>query len=98
MRSTRPTRCIPTRCTLAILTLCAGCGSSSSSQSDAGGNPDGAGGGTAADGFSFFITGAGNPKGGDFRIAPADIDGLDGAGAFCQTAAAAAGPAAPAMP
>ncbi|HSS01507.1 MAG TPA: hypothetical protein VLM79_30820 [Kofleriaceae bacterium] len=91
----RPTRYTLTRGTLtrtlAILTVCAGCGSSSSSQSDAAGNPDGAGGGTAADSFSFFITGAGNPKGGDFRLAPGDIDGFDGADAFCQTAAARAG-------
>jgi len=76
---------------LLIATLCAGCGSSSSSQPDAAGNPDGAGGGTAADNFSFFITGSGNPKGGDFRLAPADVEGLDGADAFCQTAAASAG-------
>jgi len=85
-----------TRCTLVILTLCGGCGSSSSSHSDAAGNPDSAGGGTAAENFSFFITGAGNPngKGGDFRLSAADVDGLDGADAFCQTAAASAGAAA----
>ena len=87
MRSSR----LATRYTLLIATLCAGCGSSSSSQSDAAGNPDSAGGGTAADSFSFFITGAGNSKGGDFRLAPGDVDGLDGADAFCQTAAATAG-------
>jgi hypothetical protein len=74
---------------LLIATLCAGCGSSSSSQSDA--SPDGAGGGTASDKLSFFITSAGNPKGGDFTLAAGDIDGLDGADAFCQTAAASAG-------
>jgi hypothetical protein len=83
--------------TLAMLALCVGCGSSSSSQSDAASNPDSAGGGTAADNFSFFITGAGNPMGGDFRLSPADIDGLDGADAFCQTAAATAGAKAAAL-
>jgi hypothetical protein len=75
MRSTR---------LVVILTLCAGCGGSSS-------QPDGAGAGTAADNFSFFITGTGNAKGGDFRRSSADTDGLDGADAFCQAAAATAG-------
>ncbi|MEO7733748.1 MAG: hypothetical protein ABIY55_22480 [Kofleriaceae bacterium] len=43
--------------------------------------------------FSFFITSAGNPSGGDFRRTPADTDGLAGADAFCQSKAAAAVPA-----
>src|ERR1044071_3740868 len=75
---------------LVIVTLCAGCGSSSSQQPDAA-TPHGAGGGPAADNFSFFITSAGNPKGGDFRRSAADTDGLDGSDAFCQSAAATAG-------
>ena len=75
---------------LVILSLCAGCGGSSS-QPDAAANPDGAGGGPAADNFSFFITSMGNSKGGDFRRSAADLDGLDGADELCQTLAATAG-------
>lgn len=58
----------------------AGCGGSS-------GNPG------AAASFSFFITSAGNPKGGDFRRSAADSDGLAGADEFCRARAAAAVPA-----
>jgi hypothetical protein len=44
--------------------------------------------------FSFFITSTGGPSGGDFRLAPADLDGLAGADALCQAKATAAVPAA----
>lgn len=43
--------------------------------------------------FSFFITSAGNPNGGDFRRTPADTDGLAGADEFCTAKAVAAVPA-----
>jgi hypothetical protein len=43
--------------------------------------------------FSFFITAAGGPNGGDFRRTTADLDGLAGADEMCQTRAAAAVPA-----
>jgi hypothetical protein len=47
----------------------------------------------APNSFSFFITSAGNERGGDFRVNPTDTDGLAGADAFCQTKAADAVPA-----
>ena len=66
-----------------------GCGGSSA-RTDAAAGPDDA---TAASSFSFFITSAGNPSGGDFRRTPADTDGLAGADEFCRAEAAAAVPA-----
>ena len=69
---------------LVIPTLFAACGSSSSKTDDAAGS---------AGAFSFFITSAGNPKGGDFRRSDTETDGLAGADAFCQAKAAAAVPA-----
>lgn len=67
---------------LVILALGVGCGGGSA-KSDA----------PAASSFSFFITSAGNPNGGDFRRTPADTDGLAGADEFCRTKAAAGAPA-----
>lgn len=71
-----------------ILWLGVGCGGSSTS------NPpgDGATDGTAASKFSFFISSTGNPKGGDFRLDPTDVDGLGGADEFCRAKAVAAVP------
>lgn len=84
---------------LVILWLGVGCGGSSAQQ-DASGPPDGTVDGSAIDAppaaanFSFFISSTGNPKGGDFRSAPADTDGLAGADEFCRAKAVAAVPAA----
>ena len=79
----------------AILCLGVGCGGGSARQ-DASNPPDDAAvdGSTAAESFSFFITSAGNPKGGDFRLTATDSDGLAGADEFCRTKAVAAVPAA----
>lgn len=77
-----------------ILWLGVGCGSSSAQQ-DASIPPDGAGDASPASAnFSFFISSAGNPKGGDFRATPSDSDGLAGADEFCRAKAVAAVPAA----
>src|ERR1041384_3113634 len=76
---------------LVILWLGGGCGDSSS-RSDASNPPDDTP--TAAANFSFFISSAGNPKGGDFRRTAADTDGLAGADEFCRAKAVAAVPAA----
>jgi hypothetical protein len=70
----------------------AGCGGNSA-KSDAAVPGDTAGDTAAASNFSFFITSAGNPKGGDFRRTAADTDGLAGADEFCRTKAVAAVPA-----
>jgi hypothetical protein len=53
----------------------------------------GCGGSAAKQEFSFFITSAGNPNGGDFRRSAADTDGLAGADEFCRAKAVAAVPA-----
>jgi hypothetical protein len=76
--------------TLALLGVLgtAGCSGGSSERSDAGVPAD-----TAASNFSFFITSAGNPMGGDFRRTAADTDGLAGADEFCRSKAVAAVPA-----
>lgn len=47
----------------------------------------------ATSNFSFFITSTGGPSGGDFRRAPADLDGLAGADELCRTKAATGVPA-----
>jgi hypothetical protein len=68
-----------------------GGGGAGGSPGDAGadtGAAGGAGGGSMT--MSFFVTSKGNPKGGDFRLAPADTDGLAGADAFCKELATAA--------
>lgn len=67
---------------LAILAPALGCGSSSKDGMDM----------AAAPNFSFFITSAGNPMGGDFRRTPDDADGLAGADEFCRAKAVAAVP------
>ena len=76
---------------LAVLWLGVGCGGSSA-RPDASNPPDD--GSMASSKFSFFITSTGNPKGGDFRMTPADSDGLAGADEFCRAKAVAAVPAA----
>lgn len=56
---------------------------------DAGGvGPDG---GVAAS-MTYFVTSKGNGKGGDFRAAAGDADGLAGADAFCKSLANAVSP------
>jgi hypothetical protein len=67
-------------CLILSLAVVFGCGSEAA-------RPD------AAANFSFFITSAGNPSGGDFRRTPADADGLAGADEFCRSKAAAGAPA-----
>jgi len=74
---------------LTVLATSIGCGSSSAKSDASAGDT----GGSAAANFSFFITSAGNPKGGDFRRSDADSDGLAGADEFCQNKAAAGAPA-----
>jgi hypothetical protein len=77
-----------------IVWLGVGCGSSSAQQ-DASNPPDGtADAPEAAANFSFFISSAGNPNGGDFRADPSDSDGLAGADEFCRAKAVAAVPSA----
>ena len=66
---------------------------SPSDASDGGGDagwvgPDG---GVAA-AMTFFVTSKGNGKGGDFRAAAGDADGLAGADAFCKSLAQAVSP------
>jgi hypothetical protein len=80
--------------TLALLGVLetAGCGGSSE-KPDAAVPADTASDTAAATNFSFFITSAGNPNGGDFRRTTADTDGLAGADEFCRTKAVAAVPA-----
>src|SRR5687768_9184124 len=66
-------------------------GGAGDSTADAGadtGAAGGAGGGSMT--MSFFVTSKGNPKGGDFRLTPADTDGLADADAFCKELATAA--------
>jgi hypothetical protein len=78
---------------LVVLSLGVGCGGSSE-RPDAAGNPSDAPIDTpASSNFSFFITSAGHPNGGDFRRSAADTDGLAGADEFCQMKATAAVPA-----
>jgi hypothetical protein len=48
--------------------------------------------------FSFFVTSAGNPKGGDFRRSATDTDGLAGADEFCRALAARSVPASASRP
>ena len=76
---------------LAVLWLGVGCGGSSA-RPDASNPPDD--GSMTSSKFSFFISSTGNPKGGDFRMTPADSDGLAGADEFCRAKAVAAVPAA----
>jgi len=71
-----------------LLPLAAGCGSGSPAKDAA----DPADSDTPASTFSFFITSAGSPSGGDFRRTLADTDGLVGADEFCQAKAVAAVP------
>jgi hypothetical protein len=71
---------------LVILVTALACGSSANSRDAASDTP-------AASNFSFFITSAGNPMGGDFRSTAADTDGLAGADEFCRAKAAVAVPA-----
>ena len=80
---------------LLISSMAAGCDSDSPAKQDAPAGPaDAAATDTpVASNFSFFITSAGNPGGGDFRRTPADTDGLAGADEFCRAKAAAAAPA-----
>src|SRR6185295_8671929 len=73
-----------------ILWLGVGCGGSSNAKPG-----DGSVDGTAASNFSFFISSTGNPKGGDFRLAATDVDGIDGADEFCRAKAVAAVPSSP---
>jgi hypothetical protein len=71
-----------------------GCGGGSSAKQDASSGPaDGVSDTPAAANFSFFITSAGGPSGGDFRRSAADTDGLAGADEFCRTRAVAGVPA-----
>jgi hypothetical protein len=78
-----------------MLALGVGCGGSSG-QPDPSSPPDDAAidAPAASDKFSFFISSAGNPKGGDFRQTAADTDGLAGADEFCRAKAVAAVPSA----
>ena len=78
---------------LVVLGIGGGCGGSSSKVDASPGPGDGPADTGAAANFSFFITSAGNPMGGDFRRTPADTDGLAGADEFCRAKAAAAVPA-----
>jgi hypothetical protein len=80
---------------LVILWLGVGCDGSSARQ-DASNPPDDAAvdAPAPASNFSFFITSAGNPKGGDFRRTATDSDGLAGADEFCREKAVTAVPAA----
>lgn len=48
--------------------------------------------GGVASKMNFFVTSMGNGKGGDFRIAAGDADGLAGADAFCAARAQAVSP------
>ena len=68
---------------LLISGVAAGCGDGSPANQDA----------PAGSTFSFFVTSAGHPNGGDFRRTPADTDGLAGADEFCRAKAVAAVPA-----
>jgi hypothetical protein len=77
---------------LSLLWLIGGCGGGSPAK-DAADPADSATSDTASSAFSFFITSAGNPKGGDFKRTPADTDGLAGADEFCRAKAAVAVPA-----
>jgi len=75
---------------LLISSMAVGCDSDSPAKQDATAAPAD---GTPSSGFSFFITSAGNPSGGDFRRTPADTDGLAGADEFCRAKVAVAVPA-----
>jgi hypothetical protein len=82
------------RSLLLVILLGVGCGGSSE-RPDASSSEDAAvDAPPAAANFSFFITSTGNPKGGDFRLAATDTDGLAGADEFCRAKAVAAVPGA----